>query len=576
MNDVMKTSGSRLRTVGIWSGYGLFFFAALLVSLLLTFPNRQLKSYVEAQARAAGYPLRIGEMSLRGLGSVHLSDVDLTLPAKTRKAARAGDPKPRSAAPMQLHFDALRLDFALLPALSGKLDLKFEMEVGDGVLEGGRARVAGKQIDVEIKTIDHLSLEKMGVGARALAFQDQLSGELDGLLSGNLRVHWGGTHEDFTGQINLEIEDAVLRSPRLEVQGGLVMRDLMMGVLTAKVTIDQLGKIAILKGQSARNKATAISLEGVDIFGPDLELVLEERSHIAIPPGKQGLRMARMQVHFAFALPQPQPKAEVREGETRETEEGISDRLKWSDIMKFAGDKLKPFQRAGYIGMTCTGPISRPKCIPALPQVTVGTRRKARSDARARKKDGDDGKAAAAKKADEADKKADEAAKIAEEAASKAIADKKIEADKEAAKEEAAAAKKAEEDKKKAEAAKVELKTVQDRQLERPGVPEPDDDPRRGAPAPDEEAEEDDMGDDPSRRQRIRKDAPDEEGDRRGDDEPNADEDEEERRARPSPPAPSDEGEDEEGEGADHGAEKRLPEADDDDGPPRPPGSVRR
>ena len=528
MNDVMQTNGSRLRTVGTWAGYGLFFFAALLVSLLLTFPNRQLKGYVEAQARAAGYPLRIGEMSMSGLGGVRLSDVDLTVPSKGRSAAaRPGEPAPPPPEPMMLHFDELRLDVALMAALNNKLDLRFEVEVGEGRIEGGRARVEGKKIDVEIEGIDHISLDRLGLGAKALAFQNKLTGQLEGLVSGDVKIHWGGSHEDFRGQINLEVEDAVLRSPRLEVQGGLAMRDLNMGVFSAKVTIDELGKIAILKGQSARNKATAISLEGVDIFGSDLELVFEERSHISIPPGKQGMRGARMQIHFAFALPQPK----VADAKTKVADASPSDRLKWSDLMKFAGDKLKPFQRSGYVGMTCTGPLSRPSCIPALPQVTVGTRRKARTDARARKKEGADSRAAEA----EAEKKAAEAKKALEDGAQKVAQDKKAaeeaaaaeravaekaEAEKaEAEKAEAKktleeAAQKAEQEKKAAEAEKIELKTVEERRIE-PPVPEPDDDPRRAEPreipdnerlvprkrarrpAPDDEdLEDDEQGDD--------------------------------------------------------------------------------
>jgi len=497
VNEVMKTSGSRLRTVATWSGYGLFFVAALIVSLLLTFPNRQLKSYVEARARTAGYPVRIGEMRLTGLVGVHLSDVNLTVPAKKKKkAARPGQPAPKAAEPMVLHFDELHVDVALLPAIDGKLDVRFEFEVGDGHLEGGRARVAGKKVDVEIDEIDQLSLEQMGVSRHVLAFQNKLTGDLDGLLSGKAKVHWGGTHEDFSGKIDLELGDAVMRSPRLEVQGGLAMADLHMGVLSATVNIDQMGKIAILKGKAARNKATAISLEGVDIFGPDIELVLEERSHISIPPGKSGFRGARMQIHFAFALPQPKaPEGKPdKDGETGEEEEKEdASLLKWSDLMKFAGSKLKPFQRAGYVGMTCNGALSRAKCLPALPQVTVGTRRKARSDARARKKQADDkpdadeeDKAKKKKAEDEAKKKAEaEAKKKAEEAIKK-----KAEED---------AKKKAEEEAKKKAAEKVELKTVKDRAdkapVERGGDEEGRGDERRG-PEPDEEGERGDEGDD--------------------------------------------------------------------------------
>lgn len=485
MNEVMRTSGSRLQTVAIWAGYVLFFVAAVAVSMVLTFPNRQVKTWVEAQARTAGYPLSIGTMQLRGVGTVRLMDVDVTLPSGKKKGDGAGEGPSRSA-PVKLHVDQLDLSVAVLSAMRKEIDARFEVQVGEGQIEGGRVRVKGKSVDLDIERIDGLKLSELGIGSKALAFQDKLAGELDGHLSGKVKVHWGGTFEDFKGKIDLELTDAVLREPTLNIQGGLALADLDMGVLTAVVVIDKLGEIAILKGQSARNKATAISFEGVDIFGRDIELVAEERSHIVIPPGKTGIRQARMQVHFAFALPQPKtgPASADNgagahggaEGEEAQPSKG-GDRLKWSDLMKFAGEKLKPFQRSGYVGMTCSGALSRPSCVPSLPQVTVGTRRKARSDARSKKKaakgQDDEKKAAADKEAaarEEAAKKArDEAAKKAETEAKKGDAPKK-----------------AEEEGKKDED-KPEFKTVQERDKPRAerggeveGVPEPDEPDHEG------------------------------------------------------------------------------------------------
>jgi hypothetical protein len=417
----------RLRKVGITTGYVAFFFGALLVAMVLTFPTRQLKTFIEGEARKAGYRLRIEAMSLRGLGSATFEGVDLTMPPGKSKDGE------EPAAPLSVHLDVLRLDVALWRALTKReFDVGFELEAGAGVLEGGRAvlrplgggaadddkpadpkargRAAapkprrGYAIDLTIEAMDHLPLRKMGLDRAAFAFQDKLRGDLDGLLSGSVTLHYGGTVEELDGAIDLTISDATLRQPSVELpkMGRLELTDLRMGTLTAKVTIDKKAKIAILKAARGSDKSTAVALEGVDIFGRDIELVVEERSHVLIPPGPAGSKLATLQVHFAFALPEAKDegdkagrkaKGDKADGDktdgdktdgeevAKAEEDAPSDRAKWSSIMQLAGDKLEPFVRNGYVGMTCSGALARPNCAPSLPQVTVGTRRKARSAA---------------------------------------------------------------------------------------------------------------------------------------------------------------------------------------------------
>lgn len=369
---------------------------ALIMSLVWTFPNRQLKTFIEGQARKSGVPLTIGAMELRGLGGVTLTDLRVVIPAAKAPLddKKKGDSGP-APEPTIVRLDELRADISLLPLFGDRYEVDFELSLGDGVLEDGRVVVSNgrKVIDVEVGNIDSLPIAKLGIGRRIVAAAPKMSGELDGNLSGKLNIHWGGSVEDFTGNIELELADAVIRKPELALQGGLKLADLRMGALTLDVRIDKKKKIKVLSGRKGSDKATAVSLEGVDMFGKDIELVVEDRSHILIPPGKHGLRTASMWVHFAFALPQPKDDAKPKKADADEKgdaeaagKEPASERLKWSQVMKFAGSKLKPFERNGYIGMTCTGILKRPSCKPALPQVTVGTRRKARSDARNNKK----------------------------------------------------------------------------------------------------------------------------------------------------------------------------------------------
>lgn len=439
----------RLRSIGIFAGYSAFFVSALIAALVLTFPARQLKAYVESESRRAGVPVRIGEMSLRGLGGITLEDIDVKLPAKAAQEGSSARP------PVDLHLDELRLDVALWRALwKREIEVRMNLLSGGGALEDGtlvlipiggddasRVKDSGAKdgkdgktgktgndskdapaavrrgyaFELDLPVIDKLPLGKMGLGTAALAFQDKVNGNMDGLLSGSVRIHWGGTFEDATGDIQLTITDAVIKRPSIEIpkMGKLELADLRMGTFGAKITMAHKSEIAVLAGARGSEKSTAIAMEKVETFGRDIELVVEERSHVLIPPGPAGLKMATIQVHFVFALPKNDGKELAEADGAKNTAEGGPDegsngdeagkgdvggkagkggkgakdsketsgsdaaRAKWSSILELAGDKLKPFTRNGYVGMTCSGLLARPNCTPDTPRVTVGTRRAA-------------------------------------------------------------------------------------------------------------------------------------------------------------------------------------------------------
>ncbi len=355
-----------------YTGYVLFFLFVLILAVPLTFPTRQLKSYVSRQAAAQGYPLEIDELSLWGLGGVEIGGLRLTLPGK--KGEPTGDgPAPRDIPDTELRFDKITARVALFPALFGKtIDVTFDVEAGGGTIQGGHLVRKGNVLDFEIERIENLSLADMGAGGRILDATKKVSGELDGALSGGMKVHWGGSPEDLVGQVDLQLGDTTLRGPELALEGGLRMTDLAMGTVTIRIRMNLKSQIATLASQRGSDKATVIHIEQLESVGDQLELVTEETSHILIPPGKAGFKAATIKLHFAFAL--PDKPAGGKEGAA--AGKPADDRLKWASLLTMAGGKLKPFQRNGYIGITCTGLLSRPQCKPDLPQVSVGTRQK--------------------------------------------------------------------------------------------------------------------------------------------------------------------------------------------------------
>lgn len=369
-----------------YAGYTLFFVLAVLLAFPWTFPSRQVRSYIAKQARAQGYPLQMDDVRLRGLGGVEIAGLRLTLPGKPGEPQTGGGTSPALPS-VEFKIDLISAKVAIFPLLFGKtIDVRFDIDAGGGSITDGHIVQKGEVFDIDIGKIEGLDLGDSGLGGRALGTQTKLLGEIDGALGGKMAIHYGGTTDDLKGSVDLELADAILRQPELSIQGGLKFTDLAMGTLTLKVKMGLKQNLAALAAERGAEKATVIHIEQLQAEGEQLELITAENSHILIPPGKSGWKAATMQLHFAFhVVDKPAKKKGGKEGAKegdKSGEEGgddaadkpVADRLKWTSLLSMAGSKLKPFERGGYIGMTCTGPLARPQCNPAIPQVTIGSR----------------------------------------------------------------------------------------------------------------------------------------------------------------------------------------------------------
>ncbi len=368
----------RMIAAAQYFGYTLFFGLALLLAFPWTFPSRQVRSYIAMRARAQGYPLQIQDVRLRGLGGVEIAGLRLTLPGKPGEPQTGGGMSPALPA-VEFKIDKISAKVAIFPLLFGStVDVRFDIDAGGGSIADGHVVRKGEIFDIDIGKIEGLDLGDSGLGGRALGTQTKLLGEIDGALGGKLAIHYGGSTDDLKGSVDLELADAILRQPELSIQGGLKFTDLAMGTLTLKVKMGLKQNLAALAAERGAEKATVIHIEQLQAEGEQLELITAENSHILIPPGKSGWKAATMQLHFAFhVVDKPAKKKGGQPGEEggdEEADKPVADRLKWTSLLSMAGSKLKPFERGGYIGMTCTGPLSRPQCNPAIPQVTVGGR----------------------------------------------------------------------------------------------------------------------------------------------------------------------------------------------------------
>lgn len=372
-----------------WLGYGFFFLAVTAFLMPYTFPKRQLLALVSRQAQAQGYPVQIETLELGWFHGLSLGNVRVTLPAKAGEPGENGAPGP-GVPETELEITGLRAKVALWPALLGRsVEVSFDMEAGGGTLEGGKFVRKGEDFDIDLGKLDGLELGEMGFGGRLLHGNKSLNADVEGAISGSAHVHVGKGGEELSGDVDLELADAMLKSPELE--GGLRMTDLGLGTVTLKVKMGLKSTMAALSAARGAETATMIHIEKMEADGGDVELLTDETAHILIPPGKGGWKQATIQLHFAInlsekekAVHKPTKKAAAAEDAGDEEaavaaekeDKPADDRAKWSKLLTMFEAKLKPFERAGYIGIGCTGPLLRPQCKPELPVPSVGTRGK--------------------------------------------------------------------------------------------------------------------------------------------------------------------------------------------------------
>ncbi|MSP93071.1 MAG: type II secretion system protein GspN [Myxococcales bacterium] len=395
----------RVRAAAGWAGYVGFFALVLVLAVPATFPARQAKLYLTKRAAAAGFPLKIDDLRLGLLGRIEVAGLALTLPGREGEAQDGGAP---GLSVPEVTLKVARLDgrVALLPLLGKALDVSFEAEAGGGTIEDGHFSMKGEAFDVEIGKIAGLSLAQMGIGPRLLAATRTVGGDLDGALGGALKVHYGGSPEDLTGTVDLDMTDAELLRPEIAVKGQGVVRvqDLGLGTVTLKIRMALKQNVAVLAAQRGQEKATVIHIEALEAQGGQVELLTEETSHVLIPPGKTGFKAASLNLHFAFAVNNKAPARKAKAGAPEAANAGADGTPDAADKGKAPGDKtaaaaravtaptegaqlatllaglekvLKPFERNGYVGVSCTGPLLRPQCRLEIPAVAVGTRRAA-------------------------------------------------------------------------------------------------------------------------------------------------------------------------------------------------------
>lgn len=202
----------RLRTVGPWVGYGVFFFVALLLFIYWTFPYDRVRDRIIAEfdksqkpaPGAAKQVLAIGKLEPSWFTGVVLKDVTLT-----------SYPTDPSKTPSVLRFDEIRARVSLGSIFSAAKDLTFSAKGLGGTIEGSVTHkpsvpapnaVAVKSGPLFDRTIK-MDLDGIELGQLA-PVRDAIGTVIGGTLKGSIDITYGETRIDkANGAVNLEVEN---------------------------------------------------------------------------------------------------------------------------------------------------------------------------------------------------------------------------------------------------------------------------------------------------------------------------------------------------------------------------------
>jgi type II secretion system protein N len=269
----MWTPGPRLRKVGRWAGYPLFYLLCLVIFFYVTFPFTRLKQRIvtefnAAQAKASGMRLEIDELSWYWITGIEAEGVRLISPPPPAPDGKLAKPEV-----YEIQHAHVRMSF--WSALIGNRHVSFGIEAGGGEVSGSVAD------DGPDRTV---SLSFQGLGVSGLPF---VAGAVGLPMTGSL-----------TGTVELALPEQKLSKGNGTVE--LAISELAVGDGKAKIrdTIAlprlEAGKLEL----SAKVKDGNVKVDKFTAQGPDLELGSDGRIRLRDPFGTS---RAELTLRFKFS-----------------------------------------------------------------------------------------------------------------------------------------------------------------------------------------------------------------------------------------------------------------------------------
>jgi len=348
----------RVQRVARIAGAATLGLVVFLLSLVWTFPVGRLRPLIEARASRDGVSVRIGDLAVRGVSTLSLSDVRVEFPPEVMRGPDAEEVR----VSREVTLDRLDIGVGLLRLMFGGLSLQLQARNGDGVLGPVTVVRRDDRLEVEVERIRDFAIPET-FPIYGIRFRGTLQGK--GALSYDLKGGWAAS----TGRFEISAQDVVALRPTLrsQTQGEATLSDVNLGSITLKLVLDKPENIASLKKarKTGPKEGSVIQFEQVEVDGEDIKALVEGQSLIRLIQGR-GLADGTLQLDLAFALSDSFFDREVKQKGAAE---------KPNRFLKFLleGDpRWRAALSGGYYGVACSGAVRSPSCVPKKPSIRGG------------------------------------------------------------------------------------------------------------------------------------------------------------------------------------------------------------
>jgi len=331
----------RLKRIGKWAGYPLFYVFCLTLFGYLTFPFDLLKDRIiaEFEKQSRGQRLEIGKMSSYWFSGVEMENVRLVIPPDDSPAAMpAGFPGASSdASPPKdtvVVLDEVHARVRLLPLFIGRVRVDFWASAFGGEISGtAPVGKAGGDIELELSSVNMGKIEPL---AQAVGLP------LRGTANGKLELDApDGKYDKMNGSLDLTITDLVVGDGKTKIQGLIALPAARAGTLTV----------------AAEAKDGTLKITKLSADGADLQLVGDGKVSLKEP---WNASVADLYARFKFT--------DAYRGKNDTTKSLLGDPKKpnMPSLIELQAPMMKKAKRSdGFYGLHVHGPLRRLKYDPS-------------------------------------------------------------------------------------------------------------------------------------------------------------------------------------------------------------------
>ncbi len=213
-----------------WSAYAAFFFTCFTVFAYWTFPYDRLRDHLlqkvngqkGPRADSGNYRLQIGSLEPWWFTGVRLTDVSMTRPSDTP-----------GAPPIRLEVDRVTVRPSLVPLLAGRMDLNYDLRLGEGRIEG-RYKKDEETLLLESE-VEEFEIADSGLGGLiGLPVKGRANGSVKLIVPKKLEASQGSIQLDIAG---LVVGDGKTKLITENLRDGMTVETIDAGDLELRVAV---------------------------------------------------------------------------------------------------------------------------------------------------------------------------------------------------------------------------------------------------------------------------------------------------------------------------------------------------